>query len=209
MSRRTKIIIGAILAILLLLLLAFLFLLPREGSITEGVNDVFGNQPQTGGLINSTTGTAVGRGTDQPAANVNAEPPPPPPADERSNLRRIAAAFAERFGSFSNQSDYENIFELKVLMTARMQAWADAYVEQQRRDKQASAVYFGVTTRSISTELLEFDEELGTASVKVSTQRSEESGETLQRKVYYQELILDFIREGEIWKVDAAIWQPV
>jgi hypothetical protein len=209
MSRRNKIIIAVVVALLILLALLFYFLIPRPGADPEAVNDTIVNQPLSGGLLNSTSGANINRGTAQPIVNENsAVPQPPPPPDDRSNLRRVASFFAERFGSFSNQSDYENIDELKVLMTARMRTWADSYVTAQREAKQGSAVYFGVTTRAISTDVTEFDE-AGPATVKVSTQRSQESGETFKTKVYYQDMVIDFVKEGEIWKIDSAIWQPI
>jgi hypothetical protein len=39
----------------------------------------------------------------------------------RFNLEKIASSFAERLGSYSNQSNFSNILDLKVFMTLSMQ----------------------------------------------------------------------------------------
>lgn len=142
------------------------------------------------------------------------EPPPAPapeaPAepDQRQNVRRIASAFAERFGSFSNQGDFENIVDLEAFMSARMVTWARRYVEEAREARTGGEDYFGITTRSISSDMDAFDEAAGTATVKVNTQRQERKGVSLSPEVYYQEIVIEFVTENGIWKVDSAEWTP-
>jgi hypothetical protein len=209
MSRRSKIIIAVILILILLLALLWYFLRPTVSVVADLPIETTVNGSETGGLIDGRTTVNVNR--PRPVVNENAPDPvlQPPPPDERSNLRRVAAAFAERFGSFSNQSDFENIIDLKAFMTDAMSAWADGYVADQRAAKKPSAVYYGLTTRSISTEVVSFDEAAGEASVRVKAQRREESGETGESRVYYQDIIIDFEEVADVWKVDSAVWQPL
>lgn len=153
--------------------------------------------------------------------NVNAAPAPvelnvnvpitaPPLTDEeklKSDLSRLASAFAERFGSYSNQSNFENITDLEVFMTAKMQAWAHDFIEKMRAEKPDTSIYWGITTRALKTEVLNFDENLGRAEILVSTQRREAVGTTTNAKVYYQDIVLKFAKEEGAWKVDEAAWK--
>jgi hypothetical protein len=203
MSRRAKIIIAVIILLVLLLgALAVWLLLTQQrpvGQVPAPTANT--NVPQAGFNVNVQAPTT---GTNVNAAPTTSQPQPQQPADERSNVRRIAAAFAERFGSFSNQTDFQNILDLKPLMTAKLQAWADAYVAEQRSSS-SSETYAGVTTRALTTTVEKFDAAAGTATVRVRTQREQSS--LSKDTVYYQDLLLEFAREGTVWKVDTATWQ--
>ena len=89
-------------------------------------------------------------------------------------------------------------------MTAKMQAWADGYIAEQRAAA-SSASYTGITTRALTTTASAFDDKAGTAVIRVRTQREETSASA--KKVYYQDLVLEFLKENGIWKVDVATWQ--
>ncbi len=199
MSRRTKILIAIILIILVVLaLLYWLFLRP-----THFPSPV----------------------TPSPAANTNVAPEPPLalpavnalPAempkisDEeklRSDLSRLAAAFAERFGSYSNQGNFENLLDLKPLMTVRMQTWTDDFIAKSKDNQGDTSVYFGVTTKAISTNIVSLNEESGQAEVMVRTQKREASGSMTENvRIYYQDLGLVFLKTADGWKVDEAVWK--
>lgn len=126
----------------------------------------------------------------------------------RATLTRLAASFTERFGSYSNQSDYANFEDLYDFMTADMKRWAENMVAELRAEaKGSSGIYFGVTTKALSTELSNFDENADQAEVLIKTQRREASGHTANARVYYQDMILQFAKEKGVWKVDGAFWQ--
>ena len=205
MSRRTKIIIAAVILLLLMLLGILLFLRPQEA--------IPGFPEELGGPVNVnregllTTNFSAGPINGNVAQPVNVAPPPPAKPDERTNLKRIAAAFAERYGSFSNESSFENILDLKVFMTASLQAWADAYVAD-ALTKPRSPEYAGTTTRAISVDVTAFDEAAGTASLVVKAQRRQQGSTTGSDLVYYQDLKFEFLKQGETWKVDAVTWVP-
>jgi hypothetical protein len=195
MSRRKKIITAIIIVILLLLgLLLWWLLSRRQATVVTPTPIVNTANPLPAPVVNTNTSVPV---TPKPVA-------PPPKPDERTNLKRIAAAFTERFGSFSSQGNYENIVELKALMTASMAEWADGYVDKQRKQGQIAGVFYGVTTRALVANVTAFDESTGMADVTVSTQRQEETN--TGEKLYYQDFFLKFVRQGEVWKVDFAKW---
>ncbi|MDO9399408.1 MAG: hypothetical protein Q7T79_01850 [bacterium] len=125
----------------------------------------------------------------------------------QDDLARIASAFTERFGSFSNQSDYGNIRDLKLFMSSKMQTWADNYISQAQASNQQTAIYYGITTKAITTEVKQFDSESGQAEILIKNQRKEAIGTTINASTFYQNIIIKFIREKGAWKIDSAIWQ--
>ncbi len=123
------------------------------------------------------------------------------------DLMRMAASFAERFGSYSNQSNFSNILDLKMFMSQRMKTWADTYVLEHRYDKQQLDIYYGITTKAIGKEILTYDDDIGRASVLVHTRRREATGLTSNAsEVFSQDVTIKFIMENSAWKIDSAFW---
>ena len=205
MTRNQKILIVVVL-LLLLVALALLFLRGPSGiaNLPAGEQTAT-NQQRPGGLGgNSFPSPSFNTNVSEPSTNTA----PPPKPDEQGSMKRIAAAFAERFGSYSNVGDFENVLDLKVYMTESMQAWADSYVAD-ARTKPRSAEYSGTTTRAISVDVSAIDEDAGTASLTVKTQRRETGSTVGSDRVYYQDLKLDFLKSGDVWKVNSVAWVPL
>lgn len=125
---------------------------------------------------------------------------------DETALMRLAASFAERFGSFSNQSNYGNIGDLKIFMSAKMQTWADDFIIREKQKNAETAVYAGVTTKALFQEVKKFDEQAGAAEILVKTRRKETAGD-IDNPAFYQDIIIKFIKEKGEWKVDSAEWQ--
>ncbi|MDP1890977.1 MAG: hypothetical protein Q8K55_08790, partial [Gemmatimonadaceae bacterium] len=194
MSRRNKILIIVVLILVALALAYWLFLEPKLGG---GVPETNVNVPLEPLALppGSTTVSAV-----VPEASREEK--------LRSEISRLAAAFAERFGSYSNQGDFENLLDLKSLMTGNMQTWVDNFVAESKAGQTDNTVYFGVTTKSVSLETISIDEAAGEARIKVSAQRREASGTMSDNvRIYYQDLELGFKKVGGEWKVDEATWK--
>lgn len=213
MSRKKKIAIAiAVVLLLLLLLLAWFAFAPKAGApkISDPGAELQKTQP--GGLASSGDAyVAPQDSAEVPTASGdvgNEVPAPPAEPDGSANIRRLAMAFAERFGSFSNQGDYQNIEDLRVFMSDRMKGWADAYVQNARDNAPASGTeeYSGITTRALSSELDAYSEEQGSATVTVSTQRTERTGLAQTQNVRYQTIRIEFVMENGTWKVDGAFW---
>ncbi len=122
------------------------------------------------------------------------------------DLRKIALSFAERFGSYSNQSNYGNIEDLKIMMTSKMQDWADGYVASLKSQDKDNAVYYGITSVAISGEVKKFDDKAGAAEILVSTQRREVVGSG-EPKIFTQDVSIIFEKVNDDWKVASATWQ--
>lgn len=132
---------------------------------------------------------------------------PPVSAEEkaRNDVLVLAGTFVERFGSYSNQSNYENITDLRPFMTTGMQNWSGNYVKQLTDQNKNRAGYYGITTKAASFDLKNFDFAGGAAEITVGTQRRENSGEG--EKVVYQDIELSIKKISDKWLVDGAWWQ--
>lgn len=123
------------------------------------------------------------------------------------DLVRLAAAFAERFGSFSNQSDYGNLRDLRIFMTEGLKVWAQNYIDAARLKKADVSIYYGIVTKAISSQVKQFDADSGQAEILVKTQRRESAGVAGNSSTFYQDIIIKYLREGSVWRVDGAYWQ--
>ena len=124
-----------------------------------------------------------------------------------NELKRLASAFTERFGSFSNQSDYGNILDLKLFMTNKMKVWADDYVSQAIAKDNNNFIYYGITTKSVSQEVKQYDPDSGLAEILVATSRREAIGSTSNATSFNQNILIKLVRERGSWKIDSAYWQ--
>ncbi|MFH1582975.1 MAG: hypothetical protein ABIB72_01490 [Candidatus Falkowbacteria bacterium] len=123
------------------------------------------------------------------------------------DLARMASAFAERFGSYSNQSDYGNIRDLQIFMTDTMKTWADNYINDARARKTQTTIYYGIVTKAISNEVKNFDSDTGRAEILIKTQRRESAGIIGNSRTFYQDIIIKYVREQGVWRVDGIYWQ--
>lgn len=119
------------------------------------------------------------------------------------DLKRMSMVFVEIFGSYSNQSDFGNIKDSKVFMSDKMKKWADDFINDSRIKKDDAAVYSGMVTKAISQEVKSFSDD--SAEISVSAQRKEIKEN--KENIFYQNILVDFVKEGEEWKVDNAVWQ--
>ena len=126
---------------------------------------------------------------------------------KQDDVARMASAFAERFGSFSNQSDYGNIRDLQIFMTAKMKDWAQNYIDQARAKKTDTSIYYGIVTKSILSEVKQFNGDAGQAEILVKTQRRESTGVSGNSTTFYQDIIIKYLREAGVWRVDGVYWQ--
>lgn len=119
---------------------------------------------------------------------------------------RLANLFVERLGSFSSESQYQNVLDLKRYMTKTMQTWADNYVKAQKAQP-ATGGFSSIVTKVISTKIV--SQASAAASIRVTTQRREEgiATNTNSQVTYYQDIILDLTKEGSAWLVNSADWQ--
>jgi hypothetical protein len=126
-------------------------------------------------------------------------------AQEREIIRRLASSFAERFGTFSNQANFENITDLYPVMTSRFRAIQERFVEKTRSQSLPSKGYSGITTQVVLAEVPEIQTFEGRVRVLVKTQREEEKEGKIATR--YQDLELKLENQAGEWKVDEAVWK--
>lgn len=126
---------------------------------------------------------------------------------DKNDLSRIATSFAERFGTYSNQSNFSNITSLKIFMSKEMKKWSDQYIANQKKNNSDSSIYYGITTKAATAEIQDYDEDKGIANILVITRRREAVGTTNNlSNVFTQNIGIDFIKEDGGWKVNQASW---
>ncbi len=150
--------------------------------------------------------------------NTNQEKPEKKPDEEavvpkideatkaKIDLQRTADFFIERYGSYSNQSDYENITELKPFMTRQMQVWADNFVKKSKMEQDKNGLYHGFSTKVLNSEIESSDYQQ--TVIKANCQRQESIGDTSVKKIYYQEAEIIFLSENGEWKANSIKWLP-
>lgn len=122
---------------------------------------------------------------------------------QASGVTTLAKLFTERYGSYSNEADFQNIRDVIPLMSASFAA----ATEKDLATKVLPKGSYGVTTRVITVKVVSQDETAGTATVDLSTQRVEAKGSVQNTTTKYQDIELTFVNESGVWKIDSATWR--
>lgn len=188
MEARKKIIISlAVASIVLIAIILFLIFRPKQ-EVT-----IVNPSPST-----STVATELTK-------KIESLPPPTPEKVKEENsyplgLKQLAFAFAERFGSYSNDGKYKNLTDLEPLMTEKMKQSSKSIITSVVDNND----YQGVSTVALSSELKSFN--TNSAEIIVKTQRSQSIGQAAP-SLSYQDLDLKMVKVGEEWKIDEASWK--
>jgi len=187
MSKKKKILIAAIIALFLLLLALLIWFLNQKTPAAKVVVVTNTEKP-----VNTPSQT----NTEVTETNVDVET-----VKRDSTLQSLAITFAERYGSYSTESSFANLYDVMDLMTASLRSETEKFVATAKN----SPDYYGVTTMVLSVKLITEDET--SASLEVSTQRDESVGSPQNSEIKYQKLLLSCLKENGIWKVSSATWQ--
>ena len=144
--------------------------------------------------------------------NINKESSPTTGFQEkeeftRTDLKKLASSFAERYGSYSNHSQFSNLKDLEIFMTQSMQKRARQYIKEHIQKDYSSKYYYGISTRSISSQIKEFYKDEGRANIVVTTQRTETEEKKDKEEVFNQKIELQVLKVDGDWKMDSASWQ--
>lgn len=202
MTLRVKIVLIAILSVVGLIILFSAITVVRyfrgkqeSAPVTQGQQDAGGlnNQEQT------KTKPTSGQG-------VQPKPPTPPPAEPGDEIISLVLPFVERFGSYSNQGNFENLSDLLPFMGSSMKKWAQKQISEQA-NKPFQELYRGVTTKALSYTMKDYKPEQGRAEILIATQRKELIGSTVNARVYNQDVVVKLVKDDGAWVVDSAYWQ--
>lgn len=170
----------------------------------------FGCRRQTSTNTNASNGNTVNIPvTTQPTTtntNRTVEPETPKLTTEEE-LRRLVAAFAERYGSYSNQTNFGNLESLYVFMTSSFAKSTRDFVEAERKKGRDTSIYYGISTRVTSITTRSIDERRSQSSFLVQTLRKETIGATHNIQTFQEAILIDLKRDGGAWKVNDAVWQ--
>ncbi|MBU1132332.1 hypothetical protein KKC32_03760 [Patescibacteria group bacterium] len=132
---------------------------------------------------------------------------PPATEDEKQviSAKNMAVSFVERFGTFTNQSNYIGLLELSPALSSPMQSWLkNTYIPQLKTQHDPNGFFYRVITRAPAAELVsQTDSKI---KMKVSTEREETLSET-EPVVFMQDIVVDLVKENNNWLVDGAFWQ--
>lgn len=115
----------------------------------------------------------------------------------------LSKSFVERYGSYSNEADFANLGDVLPLVSAPFSAELQNIIDTGVVPDE----YYGVTTSIVTVKVQEEDEAAGTATAAITTQREEAVGSPQNITVKYQDIVLTFVMEDTVWKVDSATWQ--
>jgi len=136
-----------------------------------------------------------------PGASVSGQPltglaVAPKPREEaiKNNVRQLAKIFLERYGTYSSDNNYQNIREVEELASASLWKKLSARLSV----KPATGSFVGVTSRVISSELVEWKNT--TAVVSANLIRTEEKNGAVASS--QQSASVSLIKIGDVWLVD-------
>lgn len=152
-------------------------------------------------LITNAPPTSVTATTTAEPAPVNA-----PEDIVQQDAGQVAKIFVERFGTYSNQAGAEQFSDLKLFITAKMQAWVDGQVAKIIANLGDYKIAHIVRTQAVSSKVSSLNKSAGTATVVVSARRTDQTGDETP-KISNPEIKLEMFKAGKRWQVDSVIWR--
>lgn len=146
----------------------------------------------------TTTGVVQDTTTTQPTTVV----PEKAAGEDRSEPLRLARLFVERYGSYSNNSNFQNVVNVMVFTTPELRAEFDAYIKTQNVDTSQS---YSITTRALSPSIVDFTEN-ESAIVRVVANRTEKKG-VEPANTFSQTAVLYMEFYEGAWKVANIVWE--
>lgn len=123
-----------------------------------------------------------------------------------NDVSKLAMTFAERLGSYSSQSNYSNIIDLQLFMTPAMKNWSDTYIDRLKSENPSTS-YYGISTYALSSQILNYDENMGRAKIMVITQRKEVTDDLSNENLFVQNIVIDLVKLNDKWLLSGAFWQ--
>lgn len=117
-------------------------------------------------------------------------------ANQENSVRQLAKIFYERYGTYSSDNNYQNILDVKGLVTAEFWQVLDKRVILGPAINQP---FIGVTTKVLTTSLTTINDTDATVYLKANI-NEEKNGTTSNR---YQEINVNLSKKDGSWLVDA------
>jgi hypothetical protein len=196
MTRRNLIIlISSVFAILVLAIILLVVFWQRPNG-NGGENNTNGtvdtNQNSNGTITNSTSNDG----------DTNAVIPDTVDRNERQAITSAATSFTERFGSYSTDTNFENIERSRYLMTDNMERQADAIVRQGQADDTFSSVQSTVA----GVVITDYSDGATGATVEVSVRQGKRTGTAAATSYSNAKANLTLKKVDDQWLVDSFHW---
>lgn len=121
-----------------------------------------------------------------------------------SAIKPVAIAFVERFGTFTNHSDFISIQDLSPIMTETMTSWVETvYIPQLTKSHDPKGFFYRVTATA-PVVLINEETESG-ARVTVTAERTEKKGDS-EQVTFLQDIELELVKINEEWLINGAFW---
>ena len=117
-------------------------------------------------------------------------------------IQDTAEKLAEIYGTYTNRDNYKNLKDLESYVAASMWQYLRSMMAV---PQDPNAPFYGVTSKALSSAVIKEGE--GVMTILVTTKREEISSQTSTPKISYKLLLMEFIKEGEEWKLSSSYWQ--
>jgi hypothetical protein len=125
-------------------------------------------------------------------------------SDAALPMRVLALTFAERYGTYSTDANFQNLKDISSVLTPSFwERISKLIIQGQTADKS----YYGVTTHALIAKVQQSAAD--GAVVTVSTQRQEQFSRVGEVQLSYQTLKVVLEKVKGSWLVDGASWQEM
>lgn len=193
MSLRARIfIILSIIVLFILVVSIFLFVRGKQK------NNLSSNiQPTSTTSNNNSSGQIT-----QPGATIIPAGTPVKPLTaeelEKNSVEQIAKIVVERYGTYSTDNEFQNILEVKTLVTPAL--WTK--ISAAMKTKNTNTVFFGITTKVASAQITDWSSDVATVVLK--TVRTENKNGSI--KNLYQDVTVGMKKTDSIWLANTLTW---
>lgn len=200
-----KLLIGLVIAAGALLVLSAIIALvvtlrykpatPDADIVTDQTTDTTTNQNSSNGTTTTTTTTTQPNSDNSTTATTS--------TTDETRIVSLANSFTERYGSYSSDTDFENVEALRSFMTDTMSQSADVFIKQPYPT--AEGEFYGITTQTANVKITDYTEGASGATVEVDTRRTETKGIN-EAIIFSEKARLQFKKVSDSWKVDRFQW---
>ena len=197
-NKKFILILVAFILILAVIGVSFYFIYSRAGSSNSNNNN------NTNLNANSVTNINSGNSNvnvSNENVNSNGNTNVPTGTNDEADVVALSRSFVERFGSFSNRDNFDNLKSLENYMTASLKKWAEKYMAGKTSDPEAA--YYGITTKVVSFEVKSLGDKDALVSLQTQRKEMEEGAAT---NTYFQKIELNLKKVDSNWKVDKFKW---
>lgn len=117
----------------------------------------------------------------------------------KAKVEQVSSSFVEVFGSYSTDSDYQNLFDLEEMVTDSYWGQLERYI-----DSDEKADDYSIWTNTLKANVANLSDD--SAEVLVKTQRGERESKQSLEKIFYQDAEVFLLKEAGLWLVNKVTW---